>query len=124
MLAPFRLQAQFPFAMSNDTTASLLAQAQAKFTAEGCRPTARFLLGVAVEKEMGLSIDLMGDSMHLCEACDELEAFIKANTLHKLSKPVFEDAMQEAERLCLSYCDEQRQELRIMEEEFRKEMGL
>lgn len=124
MLAPFRLQAHFPFAMSNDTTASLQAQAQAVLTSKGSRPLALFLLGKSVQTQCGLSIELMGDSLHLMESADELQALIEATSVKRVSKADLAEYMEESDRLARPYVEEMQEELRIMESEFRKEMGL
>lgn len=107
--------------MSNDTTASLLAQAQDIHRTKGSRPCAIFLAGRCVQKTMGLSLQDLPDSMFLCEALDDMQARLEAEPLTARNIKAF---MAYADTRLSCYMDEVREELDIMMEEFRKDMGL
>lgn len=107
--------------MSNDTTASLLAQAQEIHRTKGSRPCAIFLAGRCVRNTMGLSLEDLPDSMLLAEALDDMQARLEAEPLTKGNIKAF---MAYADTRLSCYMDEVREELEIMAEEFRRDMGL
>lgn len=107
--------------MSNDTTASLQAQAQEVYTAKGSRALALFLIGKSVYNNMGLTLADCGDSLHLMEAADELQALIEGNTKSKVTKPMLKDYMEEADRLAQPYMEEAKEELEFLRKAFLEE---
>lgn len=109
--------------MSNDTTASLQAQAQDILNRKGSRALALFLIGKSVFNQTGHTLADYGDSIHLMEAADELQALIETNK-PKVYKASLEHFMEEAERVSQPYIEEQKQELEFLHRAFMEEMGM
>jgi hypothetical protein len=109
--------------MSSDTNASLQAQAQDILTSKGSRPLALFLIGKSVINQCGHPISLLGDSLHLMEGADSLQALIEQNPLNIVDHEDLAIYCEEADRLARPYVQEAMEELREMEAEFRRDMG-
>lgn len=109
--------------MSSDNHASLQAQAQDILTSKGSRPLALFLIGKSVINQCGLPTSLLGDSLHLMEGADTLQALIEQNPLNIVDHEDLATYCEEADRLARPYVEEAMDELRAMEDEFRKDIN-
>lgn len=110
--------------MSNDTIASLQAQAQDILNRKGSRALALFLIGRSVFQQTGHTIAEYGDSLHLAEAADELQALIETNK-PVVYKTALEHFIEEAERVSQPYIEEQKRELEFLHRAFMEDvMGI